>query len=498
MTDQAEQLIAEIAATNTWPLPREQRIVETVRNRRALRRANRLRHPHDLERVKRLMGWAQRAPHLGVGDVPREYVHDPIARKIGQSFADFLWSGEPRFEAADEADQPWLGLLVSENHLPDKLHRATATLIVPEGEAWVKIHVDRQVAVSPVITFASRLAVVPAWSGEHLTAAAFVTEMVVNDGSAVQTVWRHLEVHAPRVVRNVLFKGSRTEIGQRRPLEDRPETAGLPDVWAHGLPMLCQRWVNTLDDDDHQLGVSEFDGILDFLRTLNESRVIAAENARLTAKKRLFVTDDILSPDGTFDAGADVIATGSDGHTLGESSGRPPVQAVEYSYDSEPLIAHTDHTQDSILAAVGLVPQIVGRHVGGRAETGTALKVRLIPTIAAAEAKARQPDSKLPLLLQLAAMVDALPVDQYGFNRRYLGLSKPPTVTRASLLPRDDTEIVQDNATAVAAGIRSRRTAIAEQWPAWTPQDVDDELEQIAADERIELPALPEPDSSPV
>ena len=102
------------------------------------------------------------------------------------------------------------------------------------------------------------------------------------------------------------------------------------------------------------------------------------------------------------------------------------------------------------------------------------------------------------MLFRSAAMVDALPVDQYGFNRRYLGLSKPPTVTRASLLPRDDAEIVQDNATAVAAGIRSRRTAIVEQWPAWTPQDVDDELEQIAADEHIELPALPDLDSSPV
>lgn len=496
VSDAAEQLIEEIATSSAWPLERERDILETVRNRRAIRRANRLRHPADFERLKKLMGWEARKPHLGVGDVPREYVHDPLARKIGTAFADFMWSGEPRFEASHPEDQAWLNLFVDQNDLAAKLHRATATLIVPEGEAWPKLHVDRTVAISPVVTFSSRLAVTPLWNGTHSMAAAFMSEWVEKEaiGNIVDgVVWRHFEVHAQGVVRNVLFKGSRGEIGKQRDLAERPETRGLQEVWAHGLPMLAQRWVNALDDDDPELGVSEYDSIVDFIRTLNESRVIAAENARLTAKKRLFVSDDLVADDGSFDAGADVVATGSAGYEVGSTASRPPVQAVEYSYDSEPLIGHTDHTQDAILTSVGLVPQVVGRHVDGHAETGVALKVRLIPTVAAAEAKAREPDSKLPLLLQLAGMIDGLPVDRSGFNRLYLGSSKPPTVTRGSLLPRDETEVVTDNATAVTAGIRSLLVAVKEQWPEWSEDEWNKEVERIVADNSVPDVQVPDP-----
>jgi hypothetical protein len=501
MADAAQQLLEEIKASPCWPLQREKSALATVRYRRALRRANRLRQPEDFELVKVLMGWEDRKPHLGVGDVPREYIHDPLPRKIGQAFADFLWSGEPQYRASTDADQPWLGLLVDENDLTARLHRAEATLIVPEGEAYLKIHTDREVAISPIITFSSRLAVTPLWKGDHLMAAAFFTEyhdqeFVEQDGKTMLTdvVWRHFEVHSDRVVRNALFKGTRSEVGKQRNLADRPETAALTETWPHGLPMLCQRWVNALDDDDPTLGVSDYDSIIDFQRTLNEARVIAAENARLTAKKRVFVTDDLLATDGSFDAGADVIATGSQGGTLGDSPNTPPVSAVEYSYDSVPLIAHTDHTMDAMLNAVGLVPQIVGRHVDGQAETGVALKVRLIPTIATGEAKAREPDSKLPLALQLAGMVDALPVAFGGFNRAYAGLSKPPTVTRDSLLPRDETEVVADNANAVNAGIRSRETAVREQWPGWSDPEIQEELDRIDGD--FALPQLPE--SNPI
>lgn len=507
MTDYADQLIAELDAATTWPLPREVAPLRVVTMWRAFRRASSIRYPYDRQLLLEHAQWEQRQ-EMFVGPIRREYVIDPLPRVIARAYADFLFGAAPTITAADETDQPWIGLLEQENTLAAKLHRAE-TVVASEGEAWWHVYTDRDIASAPLVDWCSRLAVVPLWRGDHLLAVGFVTDVAVEESSAAAlavaydgssrpplgaTVWRHIEVHATGRAVNLLFCGDRGTLGQRVSLDSRPETAGLAEEWSHGLPILAGRVVNEIDGAEMILGDSEFDRIDDLLLALNEARTIGAENTRLTAKKRLIIGGELVEADGTFDVGSDVFTVDPEpsGATMGTAQTNAPVAEAEYSYDADQLIKHVGDLEATILSRVGLVPQLVGRGIEGHSMSGTAIRLRFLPTENAAAGKARQWDDQLPTILHMLMLVDALPQERGGFSRHYTDLLSEPTVERGSILPRDDAEVVEENAVAVGAGIRSRETAVRDQHPEWTDDEVTAELDKINADEQL-LGAPPPP-----
>lgn len=505
----ADDLLGEIESVGVWPLPREREVREVVAIRRAFRRADPLRYRTDRDLLVAFLGWEDRCRELWPSLDGRELIIDPLPKRAALAFGDFLWSAEPTFTTAAEDDQPWLDLTIEENQLGSRLHRAEVVK-VSEGETWWKIWTDHQASVTPTITFSSRLDVVPLFRGDRLLAVAFVAEFVEGGygGHAANsiagtpgftgggTVYRHLEVHEHGRVVNRLYKGGRGVIGELVDLDARAETAGILEEWTHGLPMLAGRIVNDLDDS-FELGISDYDQLTGLFGMLSEARTIAAENTRLTAKKRLLVAGELLGPSNEFDAGMDVVRVESGGGIVGQSAGAPPVTEAEYSYDSKALNDHLSETEKTALSRMGLVPQLIGRDVTGQGESGFARRLVFLPTENASQAKAREWDDHLPNILQLALMVDALPAERGGFGRSYRNLLAPPTVVRGSILPRDDQEIVQENAVAVTAGIRSRRTAIRAQHEGWTEQDITTELAEIASDEHATSLDVPPPAESP-
>lgn len=478
MADHADVLLAELDASDGWPLQRERRTIERVRERKAFRRGHR-------DTLKRLAGWATPAD-----GVERPYLLDPLPKRIAQAYADFLFAEDPAFTVPDETDQANLDEVVAENRLPANLHRA-ARWVVSEGEAWWKIHVNKQVAQVPMVDWYSRLSVIPLLYGDRLLACGFVVERcreTLGEGDDMQTtVWRHVEVHTDGRVVNVIYEGTNDTLGERRDVAARPETEMLQPEWAHGLPMLAGRVVNEIDDDP-ALGDSEYDQVQDELLALNEAMTIASENARLTGKDRIFAAGRFRRSDGTFDASMEVFEVDSDGSTLGESGDRPPIFAVEKTYDADPLWLHVRNLVGTILSRVGLVPQFVGQDVDGQAESGTAIRLRFMPTTNAAKGKAREWDATLPVLAGLLLRVLGLEVESGGFGRTYRGDDTLPSVERGDVLPVDEGETIEDNAMAVTAEIRSRRTAIAAQHPDWSREQVDDELAEIGRDTSLSLP----------
>lgn len=478
------ELLQELDTSTQWPLTREQPAQDLIYRRRALLNS-------DKAALADVAGWASRQQQLFVGDSEREYVVDPMATLIAEGFADFLWGEDPEITAAtgdDTPDDEMLGEIVSTNGLDAALWDAE-TVCVGEGEVWWHLYVDREVATVPLVEFASRAAVVPLMRGPRLMACAFVT-IVRRDG---ETVFRCAEVHSEGTVRHAVWRGSPRELGKRLALEALDETAGLEEEWQHGLPMLAGRILNGRRAL-RGVGVSEYDRVLDLLLALNEARSIGSENARLTAKKRLFVNDALLktSPDGTtraFDAGDDVIIADSGGEMIGGGGGKPPISAVEYSFDAVPLIAHTQELERTILSRVRMVPQFVGSGDAGQAESGTAIRLRFLPTVNAANGKAREWDAKLPVVLQLAMLLDALPEDSGGFGRQYVNTERP-SVERADILPRDETEAVQTAAVGVQGEVLSIETAVRDLHPEWDDNAVEEEVARIREDRGV-APAAP-------
>jgi hypothetical protein len=492
MEETAKLLIRRIEKTGqTWPLLDERKNVKQVLKWAAFREA-------DKEHLKNVADW----------EMDRGYLVDPLPEKISEAYASLLFGESPHIEPADEADTDALETLLEDSDMAAEL-RWGETLCSSEGEVWWRIYANRSVSDHPLIEFHSRELVVPHWIGNRLVAAAFVSEFLGPDTAEGEerTVWRHFEVHSEGLVQNLLYRGTSERVGNRVDLGSHPETEDLGEVWEHGLPgMLCGRIANKLGRN-RRLGISDYRAIEDYLLALNEAVTIGHENARLTLKKRVVVPRNLLKPrvetvdngDGsrsvvhrpTFDASEDVFAADDMDTSLdGKDSG--PYKVLEYSFDAQALVEYKRDLVTSALTRAGITPQFVGSYTGqeGAAETGTALRVRLIPTTSAAHGKGQYWDGAIPRMLLMAQLLDALPTTMGGFGVSWTAAGEPPSFERTDPLPQDPMESAQRHSVLVAAEIESTETAVRELHPSWSDDQVQEELDRIAANRPDPMPAI--------
>lgn len=482
------QLLAIIEAARTWPIPQEAR-----RRRELVKWAALLESNEPMIRL--LLGWPDDRP----------LVIDNLAEKIAQAFGDMLYSQPPRFTAADDQDADALAAMTT--GWTGGLQRAVARAC-GEGEVWWRLGVPDG-ALHPIPTWHSRRDVVPLMFGDRPQAAAFVSRL--NDPTrSSQEVFRHIEVHGVGYIVNRLYRGRHDALGSEVPLTRRPETALLRDVWATGLPFMLADVVRPRD------GVSIYRGTWRRLVGLSEAVTIGHENMRLTAKKRIIlplsakpaqrpalapgmlgrgimdpdrpaVLPPYATPPAGYNAGEDVIY---EDPLEAEDGGTNRPQVLEYSFDSGALI---DWIKAEILWACqrsDVVPQWIGEGDQGQAESGTALRVRLLPTTNAAHGVAVPFDIALPEMARRAQMLEATSIVDGGLGAEVWRVpAEPPAVEREDPLPIDEAEQTQTHATAVTAGILSVETSLRERFPDRDDTWIADEVGRIRADRASTLPS---------
>lgn len=459
-----DDLLAEIEGAKSWPLARELKIRRNIRRYAAFRDAN----PDAL----RPLDWDRDKTE---GTPSRSYIVDPLAGRISGVWADMLYGEPPTLTASDDGDQARLDDLVRENELPTALQRAER-VCASEGEVWWRIVSDPALP-NAVIEWHTRCNVIPLWRSGKLAACAF--ETVLAGDSESEERFRYVELQGKGVTRNLLYKGTKDKLGTRVPLTDRSETAQLDEEWTHGLSVvLAGRVVNELGLDP-RIGISDYAAVEGLLFALNEATTIGTENVRLTAKRRIVVPQRFLTAQGQFPAGAEVIVATED-QVDPDKPGQGLAQ-IEWEFDAEALILYTNDLVDKILTRRRVAPQLVGRHTEG-AQTGPALRARLLDSTLAADGKGRHWDSELPRLLSAAALVESLPREQGGLGNRWTSPADTPTATRSSVLPEDENAQSTRLATEVNAEMLSRQTAIEERHPEWDEDRVNEELQRIRAD----------------
>ncbi len=472
----------------TWPLDDERDAHKTVLKWAAFREA-------DKDRLKEIANW----------ESDRDYRVDSLPEKISEAYASMLFGEDVRTTPGNADDVERLEALIAGPAGQDDAGfnaelRWGETLCSSEGEVWWRLYGNNAIADHPLIEFHSREFVVPHFIGHRLVAAAFVSEFLgtdtSNEGNEKRTIWRHFEIHTTGRVENRLYKGTKDRIGNQVELEAHVETEELAPVWDHMLPgMLCGRIPNKLGRD-RRLGISDYRTIEDYLLALNEAVTIGQENARLTLKKRAVVPNALMKPrietvdngDGTrsieerpvFDLSEDIFVADSLDNDLG-SGDSGPYKILEYSFDAEALVTYKQDLVMSALTRAGITPQFVGAYAGsdGQAETGTALRVRLIPTTSAANGKGQFWDQAIPQMLLLAQLLDQMPVELGGFGVKWTEPATPPSIQRTDPLPIDPTEQAARHVALVGGGIESTETAIRDLHPDWTEEQVKEEIRLI-------------------
>lgn len=495
--DAVQELLDHALGRGEWPPKREVPTWRRVATMRAFLEGDR-----DLLRV--IHEWPKDRP----------YKIDPLPDRIATAWADYVIGDELEVTTQD-TDQALLEQIVGNDFAGD-LHAAERDN-AGEGSQWWRVYVDQDVADVPLLEWHSRDEVIPYYVGRRLMAVALVTELEPGNAGRAggrTTRWRHLEVHLDGAVEHLLFKGSPAKLGTIVPLLDHPETAGVAhalgadqqgngQVWPHGLAMLMGQIVNRRAKDP-RVGLSEFDGIEDFLLDLNELAVIGGENMRLTAKKRAVVPESAIrgqrGPDlledrgdgvfitptieGRFDAGEDLMVVSELDKEMGRGDATP-FKVLEYSFDADALIAWKRDLVETALTRRGLTPQWVGVRADasdGMAPSGTSLRMRLIPTNKAGQAKRKPFKERLPSIVSLMAQVDKLSPADGGFGRPWARPDLLPAIGFEDPLPQDPVEDADIEARLVAARVRSRKTSIKAQHPEWDDTMVDDELTAIDDD----------------
>lgn len=434
-----------------------------------------------------------RSLHPGGWSDDRPYKADPLPSRVSGAFADYLWGTDPEITPSkgDKDDRDQLQNLVEENDMQQTFWDM-ADLASAEGEIYWCWRVDQTVQDTPILDYHSRAMTVPIFVGKRLAAVAFISEVNQDDED---NVWRYVEVHEEGEVHNRLYKeqgspGQETYqfTGIGRDMQDlslAPETEGLVEHWEHGLPILAGRIPNRLGRDK-RLGQSDYHLAEDFFWDLNETHAVDTENYAVAGQKRVSLPERYANEDGNTKLRGEQIIYRKEGTDEMLDGDDQTLQVLEYTYDGASSIARKEDLTATALTRTGLSRQFVDPNANeGQAASGTALRVRMVPTTLAARGKSRRWDTAAPHILHLGMMLESLPPERGGFDRKYTKPDELPRVARGEILPEDAVELYNRVSNAVATGVMSLETGLKELHPRWSDREIKVEADAIRADQGL-------------
>ena len=333
-------------------------------------------------RPRRYMFWTRKgATEL---QTDRHQIHVPLAGDIAQTSSDLLFSEPPSFivhdkeasEAEIDKTQGELNDLLDYCGLKNKLLEAGETCSALGG-VFLRLVYDTRFMKAPKIQIVSPDRAIATFMYGELVGVGYVQEYEPADG---QGIYRHIEHHEDGLIHHALYYGTKTNLGTRVELSKLADTADLEDEVVLPFDGLASVYVPNQRPlrrlRGYEYGRSDYDGIEGLFDAIDETYTSWMRDIRL-GKSRVIVPTEYLERRGrgrgtSFDIDAEIF-TGLEIDPNGEHKGIQPVQ-----FD----IRDAAHKQtvmeliDRAVTAAGYSPQSFGINIEGRAESGTALKLR--------------------------------------------------------------------------------------------------------------------------
>lgn len=327
-------------------------------------------------------------PSLLVPDVGLARAHE--RRNTGQPGEGELqpWPADAGLSTADTvAAQDRLDTLTDTLGLANRLLEA-GEVCAATGGVYLRPMWDTAAFDHPLLTVVDPDLAVPDFRYGHLAAVTFVEEVHRDTGA----VWRHLERHEPGVILHGLYVGTDATLGRQVGLTDHPATKGfeqtvpVPVEATGGRPGIMPRFVpNVLPNRKRRkypIGRSDYAGCEPFLDALDETWTSWMRDLRL-GQARLVVPDEFLTPIGAA-PGQRATARGLDldqelftGLNIAEIEKlTDPIKNVQFDIRVEQHERTTVALTEHIISTAGYSPQTFGLNIEGRAESGTALRIR--------------------------------------------------------------------------------------------------------------------------
>lgn len=314
-------------------------------------------------------------------------LHVPIAGDLAAVSGALLFGEEPNIHIR-EAMAPDAG--DAESAVEDRLQR-----IIIEGGAYNRLIEGAESAAAmsgvflypawdkdlfpvPLVNVAQADNAVPVFQFGVLKSVVF-HEIVDQEG---QQVKRHLELHEPGRIEHAVYVGTKTHLGRRLP-DQAVLAIGLDPVITLPFPELDVEYVpNMLPNRlwrQSSLGISDYSGSEGLFDALDEVYASLMRDIRL-AKSRIIVPRDFLNDSGDLDIDHEVYQP-MDMEPGAAEAGARAMLAQQFQIRYEEHIATATELVERIVSNAGYSPQTFGMRVEGRAESGTALRIREAKTM---------------------------------------------------------------------------------------------------------------------
>lgn len=448
---------------------------------------------------QRVRFWSRRGTDTTGAKPSRQQLHVPLPADIASTSADLLFAEQPEFTIPDarertESGQPTnpqaaatqdaLDQLIGDADVHNTLLEAGEVCAALGGVVLRPVW-DRDVLDHPMLTVIHADAVSVDWRYGRPSALSFWRTLVTDN----KNVWRHLERHERGVILHGLYVGTSTELGRSVDLTAHPATADLDEVIVlpGGLEWVAAYVPNVRPNRKRrnlQLGRSDWQGCEGLFDALDETWTSWQRDIRL-GQARIIVDQQALDrgsgrgggaafdPDREVYVGLDV-EPGPDKKAL--------VESVQFE------IRYEEHERTAInlieraVSSCGYSPQSFGLHIEGRAETGTALRIREAKTLRTKGRKHRYWTA--PLRTSLHAL-QVIYREVYG---RTDITPAAPSINWGDSLSDDPRETAQTIQLLDAARAASVRTKVKMAQPHLEGGELDAEVSRVLAESGQAVP----------
>jgi len=411
-----------------------------------------------------------------------EKIHVPLAGDIAAINADLLFSEPPdvdipkaheeNAETAAIDTQDRINKIINDNQTYSTLVEAAETSAALGG-AYLKVNWDSSFKDFPILSVAQADAAIPEFKFGYLQKVKFF-KIVKRDGSQV---FRKLETHVPGAIRNELYKGTDGLLGDKMSLDYIEETQGLDEVIETGIDDLLVRYIpNRLPNRlwrGSDLGNSDYQGLVGLMDSLDEAYSAWVREMRLAKAEKVVpeswleynsdTNDFYYDPDK-----ATYTKMGAPPGSMEEPSVIQPDMRVE-KYEATCL-----DFIERIVSSAGYSPQSFGLKIEGRAESGTALRVRERKSLKTKQKKERYFKEPLQDILQLMLKVEAK-----HFENNEIDPNLKPRIGFADSIQDDPSEIADSLAKLEKARAMSIEAKTRYLHQDWSEQEIQEEVEQI-------------------
>lgn len=325
----------------------------------------------------------------------------PVASGIAQTSADLLF-GEPlRARLQGDESQARLDTLLDEHGLANRLLEA-AEVAAAMGGVYLRPVWDPEFQEEAFLTAVQPHYAVPEWRWDRLLAVTFWKELGRVDGEVYRHLERHERVSATEgVILHGLYVGREQDLGRQLSLDAHPTTAGLQDVTrVQGVPLVVRYVPNVKPNRWHPTspeGRWDWQGAEDILDDANKTWESWVRDIRL-AKARLVVPREYLRTGeygmeaalGTGEASLPYFDVDQEVYEGLDITGQErEITATQFAIRTQEHERSLMAAMERVVDHAGYAPATFGLNIDGRAESGTALRVREGKTFRTTAKKAR-------------------------------------------------------------------------------------------------------------